>query len=388
MKEKVGIISLYRGSYNYGGVLQAYALTRVVEQMGFQAEQLLYRKEKSAGYRFRNLVKKSPGRLAVRLGQSLQTKLCDRMYHVDRSLELRREAFRAFKQANIKDSGTVYTQRTIVQSLERYDCFISGSDQVWNSNVADDAYFLNFVPEEKRKFSYAASIAGPIPEGQYPQYCHAMKRLDGISVREDSAVAQLGNISQEHVEWVLDPVMLLSAREWESIAAGDTPEEDYLLCYFLGNDRAYRDLAVQYAAEKGLKIVTLPYTGNVHGLLDQRFGDERLYDVGPERFLALIRNASCVLTDSFHAVAFCHIFQKDFWGLRRTEQHSNEGRVESLLRHSGLQQRYITNCRGAVGQMLKAELPDFTAWEAFQARMYQSSAAYLRNCLSGESRSC
>lgn len=384
MKEKVGILSLYRGSYNYGGVLQAYALTRAVEQYGFDAEQILYRKEKSTSYRIRALMKKSPGHLLLRLGQSAQTKLCDRICRVDRSLALRKKAFQAFKEAHIRDSGTVYTQYTIPQTLNRYDCFISGSDQVWNSNVVDDAYFLNFVPDGTRKFSYAASIAGPIPKAQYPQYRHAMVHLDAVSVREDNAVAQLRDIADEHVEWVLDPVLLLSRQEWESVAAGETPEKPYLLCYFLGNDRAYRDLATQYARKNGLQIVTLPYTGNVHSIQDHHFGDEQLYDVGPDRFLALIRNANCVLTDSFHAVAFCHIFQKNFWALRRTAQHSSEGRVESLLRHSGLQTRYITHCKEAAGQMQNTVQPDFTVCETFLAQMQQSSAAYLQKGLLGK----
>lgn len=39
---KVGIITQYYGSLNYGGTLQAYALVRAVENIGYHAEQIAY----------------------------------------------------------------------------------------------------------------------------------------------------------------------------------------------------------------------------------------------------------------------------------------------------------------------------------------------------------
>ena len=43
---------------------------------------------------------------------------------------------------------------------ELYDCFISGSDQVWNLDITkqDSAFFLDFVDEKKKRKTYAASF--------------------------------------------------------------------------------------------------------------------------------------------------------------------------------------------------------------------------------------
>ena len=39
---KIGIISLYYKNHNYGGLLQCYALTNYLKQLGFEAEQVTY----------------------------------------------------------------------------------------------------------------------------------------------------------------------------------------------------------------------------------------------------------------------------------------------------------------------------------------------------------
>ena len=39
---KVGVITMFYGSSNYGGILQAYALTKAIEKEGDKAEQICY----------------------------------------------------------------------------------------------------------------------------------------------------------------------------------------------------------------------------------------------------------------------------------------------------------------------------------------------------------
>ena len=151
MLKRVGILTLYAGSCNYGGVLQAYGLCALAAREGGTPRQILYRKTKTPGSRLRALCKKNPKRILLRAGQQVQTKVCDRLYHVERDMANRRGAFDAFKKAYIPDSGRVYHPDTIPEAVPEYDLFICGSDQVWNPNVVDDAYFLRFVPEGKGK---------------------------------------------------------------------------------------------------------------------------------------------------------------------------------------------------------------------------------------------
>lgn len=47
--KKIAILTLYYHNYNYGGILQAYALQKVIEKMGFSSEQISYKLD--SGYR-------------------------------------------------------------------------------------------------------------------------------------------------------------------------------------------------------------------------------------------------------------------------------------------------------------------------------------------------
>ncbi len=40
--KRVGIITLYNMNYNYGGILQAYALVKALNNCGYYAEQIKY----------------------------------------------------------------------------------------------------------------------------------------------------------------------------------------------------------------------------------------------------------------------------------------------------------------------------------------------------------
>lgn len=156
MNRKIGIVSLYYRSYNYGGVLQAYAMCRLVNAYGFQAEQIVYAKTKDAAMRMKRLRSKSPARVIRRSAEQVMTKLCD-LGIKKAEIQLRRAAFDTFKKAHIP-SSKVYTTETIEQACGCYDGFICGSDQVWNPNSIDNIYALNFVPSYVTKFSYAASL--------------------------------------------------------------------------------------------------------------------------------------------------------------------------------------------------------------------------------------
>ena len=141
----------------------------------------------------------------------------------------------------------------------------------------------------------------------------------------------LQDTTDKKIEWVLDPTLLLSADEWNEVAAENPVKGPYVFAYILGNRKDNQKCAKDFAKKKGLKMVTFPFTAS--GNLRQAFfGDIHSYD-GPDVWLSLIRDAEYVITDSFHAVVFSIIYRKSFVVLRRSgdgERGSMNSRMYSL----------------------------------------------------------
>lgn len=379
--KKVGIISLYNNSYNYGGVLQAFALCELIKEYGYDATQICYFRRKKATTKIQKIKNKKITFLIRRVFEKIETKVCDSS--LDKGLlKGRRDSFDLFKKKYIKDTKKIYDNKSIIELVDDFDAFVCGSDQVWNPNIVDDAYLLNFVPDNKVRFSYAASVAAKISKDMYPLYHDALQRLDAVSIRESNMQNELARISGREVEWVLDPTLLLKKEQWDKIISSVEIKEPYILCYFLGANKKIRKLAEKYAEKKKCIIVNLPYVGNVHKLYDKSFGDIQKYDVGPDSFLYLIKNAQCVFTDSFHAVVFSHVFHKSFFATQRTGYERSENRIMSLLNISGLEERFLnTNDRKLLDKLLRMPDPDYSLVEKRMQDRKELSLKYLKSCL-------
>ncbi|RHV89434.1 hypothetical protein DXA96_09010 [Lachnospiraceae bacterium OF09-33XD] len=76
------------------------------------------------------------------------------------------------------------------------------------------------------------------------------------------------------------------------------------------------------------------------------FADEVITGYGPDKFINLIRGAKCVMTDSFHGLAFSVINNKNFYVFYRTKvgsKNSRNSRIDNILNTWGLQKRLVLN---------------------------------------------
>ena len=348
-KKRVAIITHFHGSTNYGGVLQAYALRKVIADMGYEAEQLRYltSSENTAQQpmRVKNLfikslqnaiTEKQLAAFIIRAGKFGITFVPRKIFNkliVSKRRALRAENFACFNEQYVLSSKE-YTRDTVAESVDDYEIFITGSDQVWNPNWFHAPYYLDFVPEEKTKIAYAASTAvSHLTQEQYGKMQPLITRFQHISVREENAVSLLQDMTDKKIEWVLDPTLLLSADEWNEIAAENPVKEPYVFAYILGDRKDNQKCAKDFAKKKGLKLVTFPFTAS--GSPRQAFfGDIHSYG-GPDVWLSLIRDAEYVITDSFHAVVFSIVYRKRFAVLRRSgdrEKGSMNSRMYSLCK--------------------------------------------------------
>lgn len=311
---------------SYGAVLQAYALAKKINILGWQAEIINYQPE----YYNKTLVKKilAPLYAAKRF-------LLERLYldFLHDSGMLTKKAYRNFDDLNNASLPA--------------ETFVVGSDQVWNCtkyyNGKDDAMFLDFAKPDQKRIAYAASLAMPeVPSEQVDRYKRLLSKFDTISVREKTGESALSTIGISDVKTVIDPVYLVSAGEWSGLAEKSEKKFDdtqYLLVVCLEN----RDEVYEYARKKanalGVKLYSLQ-SGikgwKKHPLVDKNFWNVSVYD-----YLNIVKSSKAVVTDSFHAMSFSLIFNNDVDIIPRDDKGNS--RMIDLLGDLGIADRVTTS---------------------------------------------
>ncbi len=331
--KKIGILTHYYKSQNYGGNLQAYALAAALNQMERQCEQISFVKRKEIVNRSLKANVKKFIKIPLILCRRYISKKCD--LHKKRA-----EAFYNFNQNIIPHSYEIYDETNIGDCIEKYDVFLTGSDQVWNLSWYNPEFFLDFVPSDKKKISYSASIGKDyLTDAQKEIFKKSLKDFVAVSVREPSSVKLIEDLTPVPVVSTLDPTLLLEREDWDEVSSKRLIEEDYVFCYFLGNYKKTRKLVNKFAKKHALKIAAIPYTAGIV-LSDRNFGDYRLIDASPEDFISLIKHAKYVFTDSFHAVVFSHIYSKELFVFNRDKKALMNGRIKDITALFGCQERY------------------------------------------------
>lgn len=246
--------------------------------------------------------------------------------------------FKGYRQRYLKETKEYTSSDQLKNDLPSVDLFCTGSDQVWNllyDNRIDDTYFFDFLPEDKRRIAYAASFGGnKFEDSDIEKYAKHLKKYDVISVREDSGVQILKEFGIEGKQ-VLDPTLLLSKEEWENLLPEREKKEDFILIYQLRPNKEFDDYAVELSKKTGLKLI------RISTMYFQRFKcGEFHYLPKPEVFLWYIKNAKCLLTDSFHGTCFAINFGTQFIEILPGRFNA---RNQSLLKAMGVEDRILTD---------------------------------------------
>lgn len=342
--KKVGIITHYCKTKNCGGSLQAYALCKVLNSRGYNAEQICYilnnskpvvskslnKKIKEAG--IFGTIKKA---ISLLLRKFSIKKLKNFLVVKDKkknNVTLKQEqCFKSFLEDEIPNSNVIYNDDNISTCIDNYEAFITGSDQVWNLRWYKSPFFLDFAPSSKIKMSYSASIAmSSLNDSQKQIFKQSLKDFKAVSVREQNAVDLIKDLSPVMPQCTLDPTLLLERQDWDEVCDDRIFNEPYVFCYFLGDNKKERKIAKKYAKTKKLKLVTIPYAGNSNEFFNINYGDIKLYDVSPQKFISLVKHAEYVFTDSFHATAFSLIYQRQFFAFNRDAKGSMNDRIINI----------------------------------------------------------
>lgn len=332
MRNKTVAIVTIDDYINYGNRLQNYALTKLLQNEGFKV--------------FNGIRVFTKEDWIIRTNGTIKKliKLCTpfsvikgKLYSLQDKSGLKHEREKRFLDF-IHSYTTILNPVVCVNHLcankafAKYgiDYYIAGSDQVWNPYYEAKEYeFLTFVPKEKR-LSFAASIgADSIPEDAKWYFKKNLSDMKYISVREEKAAEIVKELTGRTADVTLDPTLLLDKADWEHIAKKPELyiEDKYICTYFLGE---VPEVVKAFAREKGLLIYAL-----------NSLDSPELYTLDPAEFLYMIQNASYVLTDSFHAVAFSIKFNKEFYVFDRKQDgvSSMFSRIETITKRFGLENR-------------------------------------------------
>lgn len=344
--KKIGIITIEQVN-NYGAELQAFATQRALQQMGHDAEIINYCYYKD--WRFKDTKMSAPfipmtGKQKIlywvkyRLINGLMSTVAPLLYP---RLARRNKRFVDFHRKNTKMSRRFMSMPELYAEHMSYDVYVAGSDQVWNPSASSsiEPYFLSFAPSTSKKISYASSFGvSEISKNLQERYKSLLNNIDNISVREQTGVSLVKQLTGREAPLVLDPTLLLDREQWRDVMKHMSGIPDkYILVYQLLPSATIPQLALQLGREMECSVLFL--AKRAYGIKAPN-GMQVVYDAGPAEFVDLIANAQCVVTNSFHGTAFSVNFGVPFFAVLNPSRKGN-ARMTSLLGQVGLEKRIV-----------------------------------------------
>ena len=324
---KIAILT-FHNTVNYGAMLQTYALYRYLRNNGVHCEVLDY---KNAA------IERVERPLKLFSQRSLKGVI--KYFKCGKAQRRKWARFERFRRENVALSERSYTRDTVFLADDEYSAFIVGSDQVWNTELTDTdlTYYLDFVTDNSKKHSYAASFGFSEWQGDPSTLKQLLLQFSSLNVREQSAKRLIGD---SRVNVVCDPTLLLPVSEWEQLALNDT-FSDCIVVYMIDFRKEVFDFVRELSQKTGCKTVY------VHDAIRSQKGMVNSRDHSVEDFISMIKNARFVVTGSFHAVCMSLLFQKQFYYTLNSKSNKNS-RLENLLEKAGLIHRTITDASGDI----------------------------------------
>ena len=325
---RIAVITMHAVK-NYGSVLQTYATQEVLRKKQHDMFVINYIRKKNLNH---NLVD-TWTRNDKGIKKVLKTII------IWPTVKKWCKVFDTYLNENIIQSPYVYlTEEDFKKHPVVADIYCTGSDQVWNSGWnegIEKPFFLTFAPKGSKKIAIAASVGkSELSSNELNEILPYLKEYKSISVREKSTAIFLKNHGVDNVEFCLDPTLLLSRKEWLDHS---TPYKKklskYILIYQLNHDSKFDEFAVEVAKRLQLPLL------RVCTRYDQvRLPGKPIVIPKVQELISLFNEAELVLTNSFHATAFCINLNTKFISINPNEYSC---RITDVLQLFGLEDRRV-----------------------------------------------
>lgn len=371
MMNTLGILT-FCDSYNYGAALQAFATYRFLTSIGYNCKFIGYRNPNEAKLYQKFQYIKRDG-LSINIKRNIKNIILG-------GTKNGQAGFDTFYSLLPKTKP--YTKATISEFDREnpdIDYVLIGSDQVWNPEIIggeiDSVFWGGFT--KKVKLSLSSSCGSYIyNDEEWAQIASLYTEFKALSVREEFAKKQLQERGIEADITVLpDPTLLVDRADWtnfvDQYSGAELPDEKYLVVYMVKTKYEKALEYIRYLKEKfSCKVVLI----NIYNM--KKEGVDYYYrDISPFDFIHLISHASCVVTDSFHAVLYSIMYDRDFYYM----DNGNSKRVVDLLKHYSVRERTVDD----LGKLKKLsdEFPQKYSIDARYREDLEKARSYIQNAI-------
>ncbi len=376
--DRIGILTFHY-SNNYGGVLQSIALYNMILKMGLNVEIINYVPMSYKNIGILNKLNLKRNILSNKWVDLCPIKIYKKIRIITKYSDMISKNFNMYREKNAKYSIHV-NQDSLESILKNYTTIIVGSDQVWNPSQRESPiYFLNFKENFKgKKISYAAdSTTAEVNEKQRKILRDSLDDFNHISVRNKHSFDFVKSITSTDPLIVVDPTLLI---DFKISNTNHYKSDSYILTYILGDeiDGKHKNVIKKIKEKFGnLPIYSIKIPTMDFNLLPK--SDKTFFDVSPEEWILLFKNAKFVYTDSYHGVLFALKYHKPFLAYYKEELRAS--RFVDLAKRYGIDKYIIQNTSDILLKKPFNENPDFSLIDKIIANEKDNSIKFLREAL-------
>lgn len=316
--KKIGILT-FHDTINFGATLQAAALYKIINEMGCLVEIVNYHcaeidRRELPEYKYASSDKLRGILKYILIGYKKKRKHNELLKYL---------------QSETRISEKYYNRDNIHQANQIYDCFIVGSDMLWNIDftLSDYTYMLDFVARDKEKYAFATSGMFHSSQEAIRGYLNC---FDQIAVREERLATNISNLLDRRVYHVCDPTMLVKPEIWRGYLNHSFDGIPYCLMYFDDNEGNVRRAITEYSKQKNIRAKNIGFS--IAGISQGKVQTLEIYSI--EEFLSTVANARMFFTASYHGMLFAVYFHVPF-----VYYNKDSDRLESIAKKLGLEKR-------------------------------------------------
>lgn len=379
---KIGILTLALET-NYGGILQAFALQKVLRDMGHE----VYTIDRHNRRAYKSLKANFLGYAKRNIQRYLMHKnvpVCWNPFITDEVYRIITSNTRDFVARNMNMTRECWSDELAEIDREyQFDAYVVGSDQVWLPTYYPTS-FLSFVKRPNViKVIYAASCGRKSfldAEGAKENVAKYAEGFSGISVREDALIHQTAKYLGVTLVHVLDPTMLLTPIDYLNASLDNVGTAPIVFSYILDMNEEKSELAKAISKKLSLPLVE----GNTICTYVKSKNTDVAKCVFPpvDNWIRNLQRAEFVVTDSFHGTVFAILFNKQFVTIGNEKR--GIGRFKSLLRQFDLEDRMVVNNAGKSVNNMTEKFINYSVVNSKLHKLKQRSLAFLNQSLEND----
>lgn len=358
---RIGILTYYF-VHNYGAILQAYGMQRVLEQLGHEVSFLTFNRNydhmmEGADKKYDLSIKSIPFLAKYFINNGAETFY----YNL-----IKRKKLHSFMKEHMK-IGERYSDA-------KCDAVLIGSDEVFAIDIGVNPFLYGHNVPVENIFSYAASFGSTQLKDVDRFGCReliqsGLTRLTKIGVRDVITAEMVKSIADRQAILNCDPVILYGYKVEIQKARKQKQSERYLILYSYDRnfiDRREIDTISSFARKNNLKVWSVGY---YHKWCD------KIIMCSPMEMFGLFCNSEMVITDTFHGSIVSIITNTPFM----VRLNKKNQKVEYLLEQYQMENRKTDSIADL--DRLYRERINYVSVNQLIEQERQKSMTFLKECL-------